>query len=60
MAFSADSRPEVDEFYAAGLAAAGRSNGGPGVRKEIGPNYYAAFVLDPDGNNIEVVCYNES
>jgi catechol 2,3-dioxygenase-like lactoylglutathione lyase family enzyme len=49
-AFSAPDRAAVDAFHAAGLAAGGRDNGGPGVRRE---GYYAAFLLDPDGNNIE-------
>jgi catechol 2,3-dioxygenase-like lactoylglutathione lyase family enzyme len=46
----------VDAFYAAGLAAGGTDNGSPGVRERYHSNYYAAFVLDPDGNNIEAVC----
>jgi catechol 2,3-dioxygenase-like lactoylglutathione lyase family enzyme len=60
LAFSADSRAHVNDFHNAGLATGGRSNGEPGLRIEHGPNYYAAFVLDPDGNNIEAVCYKES
>jgi catechol 2,3-dioxygenase-like lactoylglutathione lyase family enzyme len=59
LAFSADSRQRVDGFYHAGLAAGGKSNGEPGLRTVHGPNYYAAFLLDPDGNNIEAVCYKE-
>ena len=59
LALSADSRARVDNFYETGLAAGGRSNGEPGVRAQNGPNYYAAFILDPDGNNIEAVCYKE-
>ena len=51
-AFAAKSRAEVDAFHAAALKAGGIDNGAPGVRR---PNYYAAFVLDPDGNNIEAV-----
>jgi catechol 2,3-dioxygenase-like lactoylglutathione lyase family enzyme len=54
-AFTAKSRTEVDAFYAAALKAGGIDNGGPGLRKQYGPGYYAAFVLDPDGNNIEAV-----
>ena len=54
-AFVARSRPEVEAFYKAALAAGGRDNGPPGPRDHYGPNYYAAFVLDPDGNNIEAV-----
>jgi catechol 2,3-dioxygenase-like lactoylglutathione lyase family enzyme len=51
-AFAAKNRSEVDAFYAAALKAGGTDNGAPGPRR---PNYYAAFVLDPDGNNIEAV-----
>ena len=54
-AFGAKSRTEVDAFYAAALKAGGIDNGGPGLRKQYAPSYYAAFVLDPDGNNIEAV-----
>jgi catechol 2,3-dioxygenase-like lactoylglutathione lyase family enzyme len=54
-AFAAKSRTEVDAFYAAALKADGIDNGGPGLRKQYAPGYYAAFVLDPDGNNIEAV-----
>jgi catechol 2,3-dioxygenase-like lactoylglutathione lyase family enzyme len=54
-AFAAKSRTEVDAFYAAALKAGGIDNGGPGLRKQYAPAYYAAFVLDPDGNNIEAV-----
>lgn len=57
VAFSARSRAEVDAFYKAALAAGGRDNGGPGLRPEYTPTYYAAFVLDPDGNNVEAVCH---
>lgn len=56
IAFSASGREPVDAFHRAALAAGGRDNGQPGVRAEYHPNYYAAFVLDPDGNNVEVVC----
>jgi catechol 2,3-dioxygenase-like lactoylglutathione lyase family enzyme len=55
LAFAAGSRQQVDEFHQAALAAGGQSNGAPGLR-EHGPKYYAAFVLDLEGNNIEVVC----
>jgi catechol 2,3-dioxygenase-like lactoylglutathione lyase family enzyme len=54
-AFAAKSRTEVDAFYAAALKAGGIDNGGPGLRKQYAPGYYAAFVHDPDGNNIEAV-----
>jgi catechol 2,3-dioxygenase-like lactoylglutathione lyase family enzyme len=57
IAFTADSRAEVDEFYKAAIEAGGRDNGGPGLRPHYHQNYYGAFVLDPDGNNIEAVCH---
>lgn len=57
IAFKATSRSQVDDFHRAALAAGGRDNGAPGVRANYNPNYYAAFVLDPDGHNIEVVCH---
>ena len=47
----------MQAFHAAALAAGGRDNGGPGLREHYGPTYYAAFVLDPDGFNIEAVCH---
>ena len=55
IAFAARSRAAVDAFHKAALAAGGRDNGGPGIREQYSPNYYAAFVLDPDGHNIEAV-----
>ena len=57
VAFTARDRAEVDAFYRAALAAGGRDNGAPGLRPHYHPNYYGAFVLDPDGNNIEAVCH---
>jgi catechol 2,3-dioxygenase-like lactoylglutathione lyase family enzyme len=57
VAFVAESRSEVDAFYEAALAAGGRDNGPPGLRPHYHPNYYAAFVFDPDGANIEAVCH---
>ena len=57
VAFSSDDRATVDAFYHAALAAGGRDNGPPGLRPEYHPNYYGAFVLDPDGYNIEAVCH---
>lgn len=57
VAFRAGSRAEVDAFHAAALAAGGRDNGAPGLRPHYGPNYYAAFVFDPDGINVEAVCH---
>lgn len=53
VAFAADSREHVDAFHAAALSARGRDNGRPGLRPEYSEHYYGAFVLDPDGNNIE-------
>lgn len=55
IAFSAKNRKQVDEFYKAAIAAGGKDNGAPGLRPEYHENYYGAFVLDPDGNNIEAV-----
>ena len=55
VAFLADDRKTVDAFYKAAIAAGGRDNGGPGIREDYHPNYYAAFVFDPDGHNIEAV-----
>ncbi len=55
VALRARDRAAVDAFHAAGVAAGGRDNGKPGPRKDYGPRYYAAFVIDPDGNNVEAV-----
>jgi catechol 2,3-dioxygenase-like lactoylglutathione lyase family enzyme len=55
VAFAADRREQVDAFYAAALEAGGRDNGPPGLRPEYSPDYYSAFVLDPDDHNIEAV-----
>lgn len=57
VAFVAEERAQVDAFHRAALAAGGRDNGAPGLRPHYHPNYYGAFVLDPDGNNIEAVCH---
>jgi predicted lactoylglutathione lyase len=57
IAFRAESRAQVDAFYAAAMAAGGTDNGGPGLRPMYHPNYYGAFVLDADGHNIEAVCH---
>lgn len=57
IAFSTGTRAEVDAFYQAAIAAGGRDNGGPGLRPHYHPNYYAAFVFDPDGVNVEAVCH---
>ena len=58
VAFTASSRAEVDGCYKAALSVGGRDNGAPGVRAHYHPNYYGAFVMDPDGNNVEVVCHS--
>ena len=58
IAFQARNRAEVDAFHTAAMAAGGRDNGKPGLRVNYHPNYYGAFVLDPDGNNIEAVCHD--
>jgi catechol 2,3-dioxygenase-like lactoylglutathione lyase family enzyme len=57
VAFATPSRALVDAFYTAAIAAGGRDNGAPGVREHYHPSYYGAFVLDPDGHNIEAVCH---
>jgi catechol 2,3-dioxygenase-like lactoylglutathione lyase family enzyme len=57
LAFTAATRAEVDAFYAAAMNAGGKDNGGPGLRPEYHPNYYGAFVIDPNGINLEAVCH---
>ena len=57
IAFNAKNRLEVDQFYESGIANNGICNGQPGLRTVYHPNYYGAFLLDPDGNNIEAVCH---
>jgi catechol 2,3-dioxygenase-like lactoylglutathione lyase family enzyme len=57
LAFRAENRQQVEAFYRAALAAGGKDNGAPGVRPQYNANYYAAFVIGPDGHNIEVVCH---
>jgi len=57
IAIVAESRAIVDAFYKAALAAGGKDNGAPGIRAHYHPSYYGAFVLDPDGHNIEAVCH---
>ena len=59
IAFVAESRQQVDAFYHAAIAAGGLDNGPPGIRPQYSDRYYAAFVLDPDWHNIEVVCHEE-
>ncbi|HEV8341734.1 MAG TPA: VOC family protein [Candidatus Binatia bacterium] len=58
VAFAAENRQQVREFYEAAIAAGGKDNGPPGIREIYHPNYYGAFVLDPDGHNIEAVCHH--
>jgi len=58
IALRAETRAQVDAFHAAALEAGGTDNGAPGVRAAYHPDYYGAYVLDPDGNNIEAVCHD--
>jgi catechol 2,3-dioxygenase-like lactoylglutathione lyase family enzyme len=57
LAFAAQTRKQVDEFYRAALAAGGKDNGAPGLRPDYHANYYGAFVIGPDGHNVEAVCH---
>jgi predicted lactoylglutathione lyase len=57
MAWKAPSRAAVDAFFAAAIAQGGRDHGAPGLRPLYHPHYYGAFVIDPDGNNVEAVCH---
>lgn len=57
VAFRAEARKAVDRFHAAGIASGGSDNGKPGLRADYSPTYYAAFLVDPDGNNVEAVTY---
>jgi catechol 2,3-dioxygenase-like lactoylglutathione lyase family enzyme len=56
VAFRASDRKAVDKFHAAGVKAGASDNGAPGLRSDYSPKYYAAFLVDPDGNNVEAVC----
>ncbi len=58
LAFAAKNRAAVQAFYQAALAAGGKDNGAPGLRPDYHPNYYGAFVIDPNGHNIEAVCHS--
>ena len=60
VAFRADARAQVDAFHKSAIAAGGRDNGAPALRPHYHANYYGAFVLDPDGNNVEAVCHASS
>jgi len=57
LAFAAENRRQVEAFHRAALGAGGKDNGAPGLRPHYHANYYAAFVIGPDGHNIEVVCH---
>ncbi len=57
LAFAAETRRQVLEFYQAALDAGGKDNGAPGLRPQYNETYYAAFIIGPDGHNIEVVCH---
>ena len=57
IAFVAETRRQVDEFYQAALEAGGKDNGAPGIRPHYHANYYAAFIIGPDGHNLEAVCH---
>jgi catechol 2,3-dioxygenase-like lactoylglutathione lyase family enzyme len=57
LAFTAETREQVDAFHRAALEAGGKDNGAPGLRPHYHPDYYAAFVIGPDGHNIEAVCH---
>ena len=57
LAFTAENRQQVEAFYRAALAAGGKDNGAPGLRPNYHASYYAAFVIGPDGHNIEAVCH---
>lgn len=56
VAFKAESRKAVDGFHKGGVKAGAKDHGAPGLREDYSPTYYAAFLLDPDGNNVEAVC----
>jgi catechol 2,3-dioxygenase-like lactoylglutathione lyase family enzyme len=56
VAFAAKDHGAVDRFHKAGVNAGGKDNGAPGLRADYSPTYYAAFLIDPDGNNVEAVC----
>jgi catechol 2,3-dioxygenase-like lactoylglutathione lyase family enzyme len=57
LAFAGESRTAVQAFYSAAVAAGGRDNGAPGLRAQYHPDYFGAFVIDPDGHNVEAVCH---
>jgi predicted lactoylglutathione lyase len=57
LAWTAKERSSVKQFFEGGVSAGGKDNGRPGLRTEYAENYYAAFLIDPDGNNVEAICY---
>ena len=57
LAFAAENHQQVRDFYRAALEAGGKDNGAPGLRPQYHPNYYGAFVIGPDGHNVEAVCH---
>lgn len=57
LAITCQTRADVDTFYKVAIEAGARDNGPPGIRSQYHPTYYGAFVLDPDGNNLEAVCH---
>lgn len=59
LAFTAERRSQVDAFHALAMQAGAQDNGGPGLRPHYHPSYYAAFVIGPDGHNVEVVCHRQ-
>jgi len=59
VALTANDRAAVARFHEQGLRAGGKDNGAPGLRTEYAPNYYAAFLVDPDGNNLEALCFSD-
>jgi catechol 2,3-dioxygenase-like lactoylglutathione lyase family enzyme len=59
IAFHAADRAAVERFHAGGIACGARDNGAPGLRTDYSPRYYAAFLIDPDGNNVEAVCMKQ-
>jgi catechol-2,3-dioxygenase len=59
LAFTAQTRADVDKFHRKAMKIGGKDNGAPGLRDDYGPKYYAAYVIDPDGNNVEAVCHRK-
>jgi catechol 2,3-dioxygenase-like lactoylglutathione lyase family enzyme len=59
LAFGSPNRKAVDAFYKAAISHGAKDNGKPGIRADYGAHYYAAFIIDPDGNNVEAVCQND-